>query len=423
MKFRSTRTHADVVTFKDAVFQGLAPDGGLYVPEKFPSLSGDELSSFRGAPIEEIGSKILSLFIDDIPQTELMKIVAEGLSFPLPIRTVQERRILELFHGPTMAFKDVAAHVLPGIMEYYLRKNNRRTLIITATSGDTGGAVAHGFSEKDNISVVILFPKGRVSKLQREQLTHVGRNIYPIEVEGTFDDCQKMVKQAFTDSDFKKYNLTSANSINIGRLLPQLIYYASSWAKLREDNLTFVVPSGNMGNVTAGLYAKMIGIPIRKLIIACNSNDPVVKYYKTGMYEKQPAHKTLSTAMDIGHPSNFERILDAVKSDYGLFKEIFTAVRVTDEETKQVMQKVHKTYSYILDPHTAVAWKAADILKLDSPVIISTASPVKFAEEIKMSADITVPDQKPTYHQSQTVFSSGNSYSELKRIVEAVINR
>ncbi len=423
MKFRSTRSQEGFVTFQQAIFQGLAPDGGLYVPETFPSLSDEKLSSFRDATVSEIGAEILSLFIDDIPQTEQKKIVAEGLSFPLPIRTVQERRILELFHGPTMAFKDIAAHVLPGIMEYYLRKESRKTLIMTATSGDTGGAVAHGFSEKDNISVVILFPKGRVSKLQREQLTHVGKNIYPIEVEGTFDDCQQMVKQAFTDPDLKRYNLTSANSINIGRLLPQLIYYAYTWAKLREDNLTFVVPSGNMGNVTAGLYAKMIGIPIGKLIIACNTNDPVVKYFETGVYEKQSAHKTLSTAMDIGHPSNFERIQDAVNNDYSRFKEIFTAVRVTDEETKQTIQQVHINHNYLLDPHTAVAWKAADILKLASPVIISTASPVKFAEEIKVATDITVPDQKLLYQQSQTVFSSGHTYSELKRVVEAVINR
>ena len=424
MKFRSTRSHDESVSFKKAVFQGLASDGGLFVPEQFPMLSKEQLLSLQHASIDEIGSTILSLFIDDIPPTELQRIIAEGLSFPLPIQTVQKRRILELFHGPTMAFKDVASRLLPGIMEYYLKKSNRKTLILTATSGDTGGAVAHGFSEKDNITVVILFPKGRVSRIQREQLTYVGNNVYPIEVEGTFDDCQYFVKLAFLDPDLTKYNLTSANSINIGRLLPQMIYYAYTWATLKENHLIFVVPSGNMGNITAGLYAKMIGIPIAKLVIACNTNDPVVKYFETGIYNKQPAHQTISTAMDIGHPSNFERIEDGINKDFHRFKEIFSAVRVTDEETKQTIQHVYKKHNYLLDPHTAVAWTAADTLRLESPVIISTAAPIKFAAEIQNETNIIVPDRKrPRDTHFQRVFSSNNSYAEIKHTMETVISQ
>ncbi len=424
MRYRSTRSHDESVSFKEALFRGLARDGGLFVPENIPAFSQKQLTSIKQASVNEIGATILSLFIDDIPQPELQKIVTEGLSFPLSVRKIGKRSVLELFHGPTMAFKDVASQILPRLMEYYLKESHQHTLILTATSGDTGGAVAHGFSEKEHITVVILFPKNKVSKLQREQLTHVGENICPIEVEGTFDDCQQMVKQAFSDKDFSRYNLTSANSINIGRLLPQLIYYAYTWARLRDDNLTFVVPSGNMGNVTAGLYAKMIGIPIKKLVIACNTNDPVVRYFETGRYEKQPSHQTLSTAMDIGHPSNFERILDIANHNHDQFTKHFSAVSVNDDETIETIRDVYKTHHYLPDPHTAVAWKAADKLHLEKSVVISTASPIKFAAEIEKVAGIVVPENRKTVFTGvPKVFPSENSYERVKEIIQTFINR
>lgn len=422
MRYRSARSQNTYVSFRDALFQGLAPDGGLFVPKSMPKLSHEQLDRIKHGVIEEIGAEILSLFIDDIPKNVLIKIVKQGLSFPLPIRSLDDRRILELSHGPTMAFKDVAAQILPRLMEQYLLGNDQHTLILTATSGDTGGAVAHGFSGKKHISVAILFPKGKVSTLQRDQLTHVGRNICPIEVEGTFDDCQTIVKHAFSDPDLQIYGLTSANSINIGRLLPQMIYYAYTWSQLTDDNLTFVVPSGNMGNVTAGLYAKMIGIPIQKLVIACNANDPVVTYFETGIYRDKPSKQTLSTAMDIGHPSNFERILDLLEGDYNRFKQLFTATRTTDEETIQTIKDVFDTYHILLDPHTAVAWNAADKLKLKSPVIIQTADSVKFADEIHRATGIRLPDKKSvSFPAKQTVYPSDNTYNSVKQIIEGFL--
>ena len=424
MRYRSTRSSDTFVTVKEAVFQGLAPDGGLFIPETLPVLSAEELQSYRHSPIEEIGAVILSYYIEDIRQEDLQRIIKQSLSFPFPLRKVGEKTVLELFHGPTMAFKDVAAQILPRLMEHYLDETRQETLILTATSGDTGGAVAHGFSNKEHIRVVILFPKDKVSKLQYNQLTHVGKNIFPIEVDGTFDDCQDFVKQAFIDDDFKKHNLTSANSINIGRLLPQIIYYAYAWSRYDGRNVTFVVPSGNMGNVTAGFYAKMMGIPIEKLVIACNTNDPVVRYFESGRYSKQSAHQTLSTAMDIGHPSNFERVLAHLHHDHQQFTDIFSAVRTTDDETIDTISRVYKDQEYILDPHTAVAWNAAEKLSLKSPVIISTAAPLKFASEIKDKTNITVPTNSMiNFEGTPIVHPESNSYAKMKRLVQTFINQ
>lgn len=419
MKYISTRGSSPAVSFKEALFHGLASDGGLYIPETFPALSPKQIESLKTAPLDELGAVLLGLFITDIPHTRLQQIVKQGLSFPLPMKKVGSTSVLELFHGPTMAFKDVAAQILPLMMEYYLEKEKRRITILTATSGDTGGAVAHGFANKKNIQVVILFPHGNVSELQRKQLTQVAENIFPIEVKGTFDDCQSIIKKAFADSAFKRLNLTSANSINIGRLLPQMIYYAYVWQQLNTEHIQFIVPSGNMGNITAGLYAQKIGIPIQSFVAACNINDPVVQYYQHGIFKPQNSVKTLSTAMDIGNPSNFERILSLMQHNHKTFTKLVQAVTVTDEETVETIKQVYNRYKYLLDPHTAVAWSAYERLESEASqsVVISTASPDKFESEILRATGIRFTVKKNKYNNTERVFTTSCNYPEVSRYI------
>lgn len=420
MKYISTKGGEEKTSFRDALFQGLAKDGGLFVPENFPTLKKDIHKNFQNQEIDEIGAEILELFIDDIPKQDLRKIIKKSINFELPIKKVGEFRVFELFHGETMAFKDFAAKILSGIMEYYLLDLNKKILIMTATSGDTGAAVANGFSDKKNINVVVLFPKNKVSNLQYKQMTHVAKNIYPVEVNGSFDDCQKIVKQSFADESLKKYNITSANSINIGRLLAQVIYYFYAASKLADEDINFVVPTGNMGNATACFYAKMLACPIDKITLACNINDPLVEYFKTGVYAPKTAVETLSTAMDIGAPSNFERILYFFKSNVNEFKKHFLAETVTDTETIKTIKHVYKKYNYILDPHTAVAWAATEKLGIKNPVIVATASPIKFADEIEKATGIKLPSKKISFKKEKRLFKMENNYEEIMDFIDSL---
>lgn len=280
MKFYSTRNDARAVNIKTALFQGLAPDGGLYMPESIPQLTKKELEDTQ--TLHECAYKVLRKWIpeDDISEKDLLAIVKKSCTFPIPLISVGEYSFLELFHGPTLAFKDIAARVLAFLFEYYLKKDKGKMTIIVATSGDTGGAIAQAFSGMERVCVVVLYPFGKVSELQEEQLTRVGKNVLSIAVNGSFDDCQSYVKQAFKDPDLKKLGLSTANSINIGRLIPQIIYYVWAYIQSKDKKLRFCVPSGNMGDVTAGLLAKMMGVPVDSLIIATNENDIAVKYYK-----------------------------------------------------------------------------------------------------------------------------------------------
>lgn len=395
MKFYSLTDHNHKVDFQDALINGLAPDGGLYFPEAIPTFSSEELESLKGNSLNQVAFKVLQKWVQDsIPAEELAVLVDKAQAFPIEIKNVDGYHVLELFHGPTLSFKDVAASYLAQLMQYFLTKSKKHVKLLVATSGDTGGAIAHGFANLENVDVYVLFPKGKVSKLQEAQLTRVAGNVTPIIVDGFFDDCQSIVKQAFVDPDLKALNLTSANSISIGRLLPQIIYYAYTYASLQDSNLEFIVPSGNFGNFTAGLLAWKMGIPISNFIAATNRNDSVLKYYKTGVYDSQDTIQTLSNAMDVGAPSNFQRVLEIFDHDHSAFRKMVKVMKVDDDETIEAIQQVYSEHNYLIDPHTAVAWHCAQKLanKDLTNVIISTASPVKFSGEMKIATHIEVDD-------------------------------
>lgn len=419
MKFFSLNQNSPTVDFRQALLAGLAPDGGLYFPESFPQFSPEEISDLKNNSLPEAGFKVLSKWLEgEMELSEIKEVTDKALNFPIPLRKVGDFFILELFHGPTMAFKDIAARSLALLMSRVLQKENKKAVILVATSGDTGGAVAHGFANVPNINVVVLYPKGKVSKLQEEQLTRVSENIFSIEVDGVFDDCQALVKKAFVDSELKNLNLSSANSISVGRLIPQIIYYVYSYAQMPMDKLEFVVPCGNFGNVCAGIFARKMGLPFNKFLVVNNENDSVYKYYQTGNFEAQPTVQTLSTAMDIGNPSNFVRILKAFDNNHAAFKELINVVKVSDSETTAAIKKVYAEHNYLLDPHTAVAWVAAENEKNDfTKIITSTASPIKFAGSIKEHAGIEVDDSQAIADlakNSMRKIEIKNDYAELK---------
>ena len=400
--FVSTRDGNNKVDFKDAVFQGLCSDGGLFHFENMPNLTAlihnfKETDSFI-----DIASNIsLSLFPDLFSETESRFVCEQAFRFGPKLVEIDENIFcLELFHGPTCAFKDFGAAYLAACMEVFLKNDNKKAVILTATSGDTGSAVANAFYLKNNIDVVILYPQNRVSRLQEKQLTTLGGNIHALEVKGSFDDCQRIVKEAFTNIDLKRaYNLTSANSINLGRLIPQSFYYIWAYTQLKEKNekISFCVPSGNFGNLTAGLYAYFWGMPTEFFIAATNINDVVPEYLKTGSFFPRDSKKTLSNAMDVGNPSNFERMLALYNNDSKkMSSEILYGV-VTDDETLLTMKSYYKATKKFLDPHTAVGYKSAkEYFKARRDydgliVLLSTAHPGKFIETVREATGITIP--------------------------------
>lgn len=395
IRYTSTRHNAPAATFEEALFRGLAPDGGLYFPNQFPRFSAAELAALCGAELPTVAAQVLGKwFGDEISRPVLEGIAREAHSFPIPLRRVGDLIIMELFHGPTLAFKDVAAQNLPRLMSYFLQQRAQNITLLVATSGDTGGAVAHGFADVPHIRVVVLFPKGRVSGLQQEQLTRVADNVVPVEVDGVFDDCQALVKRAFTDPALADLRLTSANSISIGRLIPQIIYYVYAYAQLCRDDLAFIVPSGNFGNLTGGLFAREMGVPLHHFIAANNVNDAATRYIETGHYAPRETVATLSNAMDVGAPSNFARVLALFDHEYEAVRDVVTAYRVDDATTVQTIQAVQAEHDVLLDPHTAVGWHVAT--KFVDPaltrVLVATASPVKFAHELRTRAGIEVDD-------------------------------
>lgn len=425
MNYYSTHHNAPRANFQTALFRGLAPDGGLYYPGQFPRFTPAELTTLQGASLPDVAAAVLTKWFDDeIAPDSLRKIAAAAQHFPIPLRRVNGRYVLELFHGPTKAFKDVAAQNLSRLMSHFLHQDARRITLLVATSGDTGGAIAHGFAGIDNIDVYVLFPRGRVSGLQEEQLTRVASNIHPVEVDGVFDDCQALVKQAFNDPDLAALNLTSANSISIGRLIPQIIYYVYAYAVLQRDDIEFVVPSGNFGNLTGGLFARAMGLPFRSFVAATNANDTAVRYVTSGAYDPHPTIQTLSNAMDVGNPSNFVRLLELFNHDHAAFTAVIRACAVSDAETVTTLRRVYDATGYLLDPHTAVGWTAAD--RCADPaletVLIATADPVKFAAEIGEKAGIRVDDSAAiaalrTRAQRRTALA--NDYAALKALLLA----
>jgi len=386
MKFASTRNPNLQMSFQDALFQGLSPDGGLFYPLETPDLKKTFSEFNKESSFEDIASVMISRILgSEISEKDAASLSRRAFPFSPELKKLTDNiNILELYHGPSSAFKDFGASFLASSMEYFLRNNHKRAIILTATSGDTGSAVAKAFFGKENIDVVILYPSGRVSPLQEKQMTTLGKNIHALEVKGSFDDCQRMVKDSFTDQDLECINLTSANSINIGRLIPQSFYYIWAETRLRDKGRknVFCVPSGNFGNLTAGLYAKSWGLDIDHFIAATNENDVVPAYLKNGIFSPRPSVQTYSNAMDVGSPSNFERMQTLYHNDVSSMLKDIRGIKIDDVSTLETMKEIAETYHYSVCPHTAVGIKAAfDCIDSESQItVLSTAHPGKFTE-------------------------------------------
>jgi len=403
MKYYSLNKTTPVATFKEATIRGLAPDKGLYFPENIPVFEKRFIQEIENYTDEEIAFKIIHPFIgNEIPEVELRKIVAETINFNIPLIEVNENIFsLELYHGPTLAFKDVGARFMSRCLGYFVKNNDKKITVLVATSGDTGGAVANGFLNVDGVEVVILYPSGKVSSVQEKQLVTLGNNIHAIEVKGNFDDCQQMVKKAFSDEDLnKKLFLSSANSINVARWLPQQFYYLFAWKQWADKNNPPVisVPSGNFGNICAGILAHVSGLPVTHFIAACNANKVVPDFLSTQKYEPQKAVATISNAMDVGDPSNFVRILELFQHQFKELKNTLSSVSISDEETRQTIKEVYEKESYLLDPHGAVAYSALQkYLKShhhQKGLILETAHPVKFYDVVEPVINEKIPIPK-----------------------------
>ena len=400
MKYYSLNKISQVTSFEEATVKGQAPDKGLYFPESIPALPKDFIANIKSYSKEEIGFTVMKPFVgESIPGDVLQAIVNETINFDFPLVKVNENAYaLELFHGPTLAFKDVGARFMSRCLGYFNRNKDQKTTVLVATSGDTGGAVANGFLGVEGVDVIILYPSKKVSPVQELQLTTLGKNITAIEVKGSFDDCQAIVKQAFTDAELnKKYTLTSANSINVARWLPQQLYYFYAYQQWQHEETPVIsVPSGNFGNICAGILAHISGLPVKHFIAACNANDVVPAFLKTGNYQPKQTIATISNAMDVGNPSNFVRILELFHQKVDNLKSILSSISVDDITTEETIKDVFNKYDYILDPHGAVAYYALDDyakwdnnpyddseLPPSAGIFLETAHPVKFPEIVE----------------------------------------
>ena len=400
MIYKSLNKKSKPAKFEEAVVRGIAPDRGLYFPEKIHHLPASFFNDIETKTIPEIAFQAIAPFLEgSIPENELKKIITETLDFDFPIISINNQiATLELFQGPTLAFKDVGARFMARCLGYFNQNNTtQKVTVLVATSGDTGGAVAHGFLGVPGIEVVILYPKGKVSKVQEQQLTTLGQNIKALEVDGVFDDCQDMVKTAFLDEEItKQKQLTSANSINIARWLPQMFYYFIAYKKLKKLNKPIVisVPSGNFGNICAGLMAREIGLPIDHFVASTNINDVVPDYLKTGIYKPIKSTPTISNAMDVGDPSNFIRILKIFGDDFENLKQTLSGYRFTDNQTRKALKEIHQISGYVADPHGAVGYLGLKEYLKDHPgkygIFLETAHPVKFLDTVEETLDIKV---------------------------------
>ncbi|MFM9053086.1 MAG: threonine synthase [Bacteroidota bacterium] len=406
MRYYSTNDRSRSYSLREAVLLGLPPDNGLFMPEHIPALSSGFISSLRGLSLVDIGAVVSKeWFGQDIAISELDRMVMEAFPFDTPVVTIDERtHVLELFHGPTLAFKDVGARFMARLMSWLVKDSDRKLTILVATSGDTGSAVASGFFGVENIEVIILYPSGKVSPSQEKQLTTWGGNITALEVLGTFDDCQRMVKEAFLDAELQtSYRLTSANSINISRLVPQSFYYFRAVAQLEDLSrpVRFVVPSGNFGNLTAGILAKRMGLAVDRFIAATNLNDVIPEYLLSGDFNPRASVSTISNAMDVGNPSNFWRMKELYEGDYEAMKQDIVGYRVDEHATRAAMVDCHGKCGYVLEPHGAVgydAWKRIGDDHRSQGIILETAHPAKFPDVIKESLGIDplIPDRLAT---------------------------
>jgi len=399
MKYYSTNKKSPLVDFKEATIKGQAPDKGLYFPESIPQVERNLINNIESFSDEEIAFRVIRPFVGDtIGEENLFQIVRDTVNFPIPLVQINERIYsLELFHGPTLAFKDVGARFMSRCLGYFLKdekvkRTSRGVTVLVATSGDTGGAVANGFYDVEGIDVVVLYPSGKVSAVQEKQLTALGKNIHALEVEGTFDDCQQMVKEAFNDPEInRQLFLTSANSINVARWLPQQFYYFFAWKQWNDKRHPPVlcVPSGNFGNICAGILAHRSGLPVHHFVAACNVNDTVTNYLRTSGFEPKAAIPTLSNAMDVGNPSNFVRILELFNHQFPELKNKLSSYSISDHDTLSTISEVYQQYNYLCDPHGAVGYRSLkNYLDTDAAakgIFLETAHPVKFPNAVEQS--------------------------------------
>lgn len=428
MNYYSLNKKAPNTTFKEAVIKGLAPDKGLYFPETITPLPKSFFDNLYHLSSHEIAFEAIKQFVfPDIPKTELKTIIEDTLNFEFPIVPITDNiSSLELFHGPTLAFKDVGARFMSRCLGYFNKGNDKKVTVLVATSGDTGGAVANGFLGVEGVDVVILYPSGKVSDIQEKQLTTLNNNISALEVDGVFDDCQDMVKQAFLDEELTSVmQLTSANSINVARWLPQMFYYFFAYKELSKQhkNIVFSVPSGNFGNICAGMMAQRLGLPIHHFIAANNSNKVVTDYLQTKKYEPKPTVPTISNAMDVGNPSNFIRIQEIFEQSFDKLSSNLTSYSYTDQSTKEALKRLYFDFNYIADPHGAVGFLAAeDYLKTNPDcycIVLETAHPAKFLDVVEetIRENIELPSQLDKVMKKKKKSIKISSYQDLKKIL------
>lgn len=414
MKYYSTNHHAPAASLEEAVVKGLASDRGLFMPEHIDRLPDEFFENIDKFTFQEIACRVAEAFFgEDIPKEDIDRIVCDTLAFECPVVEVEPSIYsLELFHGPTLAFKDVGARFMARLLQYFIKRQNdgKEVNVLVATSGDTGSAVANGFLGVEGIHVYVLYPKGKVSPIQECQFTTLGKNITAIEVDGVFDDCQSLVKSAFMDAELCDHiKLTSANSINVARFLPQAFYYFNAYARMKEkglaDQLVISVPSGNFGNITAGLFAHRMGLPIKRFIAANNANDIFYNYLMTGVYSPKPSRQTIANAMDVGDPSNFARILDLYGCDHGRITSLISGATYTDEQIAETMKECHDTTGYTLDPHGACGYKALKegLRPGETGVFLETAHPAKFKDTVEpiIGAEVTIPDRLAAFMKGE----------------------
>ncbi len=402
MKYYSTNHKSDDVTLRDAVVRGLAPDRGLYMPERLNKLSKEFFDNIDKMTFQEMSFEVAKAFFgEDIPEADLKKIVYDTLAFPTPVVKVDENIYsLELFHGPTLAFKDVGARFMARLLGYFNKDEKQLVNVLVATSGDTGSAVANGFLGVEGVHVYVLYPKGKVSPIQECQFTTLGKNITAVEVDGVFDDCQALVKNAFMDAELnQRMKLTSANSINVARFLPQAFYYFNAYAQMKAmgkaDNLVICVPSGNFGNITAGLFGWFMGLPVKRFIAANNANDIFYNYLQTGVYSPKPSVQTLANAMDVGDPSNFARVLALYGGSHKDIASHIGGATYTDEQIKETLKECFERTGYLLDPHGTCGYRALreQLQPGEYGVFLETAHPAKFKEKVDAitGGDVEIP--------------------------------
>ena len=443
IKFFSTNGHLDRVDFKGALLAGQAPDKGLYMPEMFPSLSPETIRNFPQMSYHQIAYQVIKPYLGDlVEESALEEMLKDAYSYEVPLERVYDGKyLLRLDRGPTCSFKDFAARLMGRLMQYFLKEEGRSMIILTATSGDTGSAVAHAFYGLENIKVIVLFPESEVTERQRRQMTTLGENIYPLAVTGKFDDCQALVKQAFVDPELKGLELSSANSINVGRLLPQAVYYFYAHSRVAPggEEVVFSVPSGNFGDLMGGLIALKMGLPVKKFVAATNENDEFPRFMQTGVYEPiRPSRNCISNAMNVGHPSNLARLFSlyggqmdetgqvARQPDLSAMREEIYAVSISDEETRQTIREAYSQYKVLLEPHGAVGW-AGLVRYLDefgdwSPAVsLETADPAKFPDEIVRLTGVN-PSLPPAMasldEKEEHYLEMDGSYASLKNYLK-----